>query len=101
MVANRDPCLRFPAFWEKGHDYAPDQDNGGAGELALRRMLLQADGDRILLLPAWPAGWDVSFRLHAPRRTLVAGRVEHDRLVDLRVTPESRRCDLVLTFPSP
>ncbi len=100
-LTNRDPRLRFPAFWEKGHDYAPDQDNGGNGELALQRMLLQSDGDRILLLPAWPAGWDATFRLHAPRQTVVEGRVEQGRLLDLRVTPESRRADVVLLSPTP
>lgn len=100
-LTNRDPRLRFPAFWEKGHDYAPDQDNGGNGELALQRMLLQADGDRILLLPAWPAGWNARFRLHAPRQTMVEGRVENGRLLDLQVTPESRRNDIVVLSGSP
>ncbi|MBC8040174.1 MAG: hypothetical protein H7Y06_06510, partial [Opitutaceae bacterium] len=95
-LTNRDPRLRFPAFWEKGHDYAPDQDNGGNGELALQHMLLQVDGDRLLLLPAWPAGWNATFRLNAPRQTVVEGRVEQGRLLDLRVTPESRRADVVL-----
>ena len=49
--------------------------------IALQRMLMQCEGDRILLLPAWPKDWDVSFKLHAPRQTTVecvyrGGKVE-------------------------
>ena len=32
----------------------------------LQLMLLQADGEEILIAPAWPEGWDVEFKLHAP-----------------------------------
>ncbi|MBC8010554.1 MAG: hypothetical protein H7067_10710 [Burkholderiales bacterium] len=99
-LTNRDPRLRFPAFWEKGHDYAPDQDNGGNGELALQRMLLQNDGRRLLLLPAWPAGWNADFKLRAPLDTTVEGRVENGRLLSLSVTPDSRRADVVVITPS-
>ncbi len=98
-LTNRDPRLRFPAFWEKGHDFAPDQDNGGNGELALQRMLLQTDGRRLLLLPAWPAGWSADFKLHAPGRTVVAGRVDKGRLVALDVTPAARRADVEFLGP--
>ena len=93
-LTNREPRLKFPAFWEKGHDYAPDQDNGANGEIALQRMILQNAGDKILLLPAWPQEWNAEFRLHAPKRTVVEGRVENGRLVNLQVTPESRRQDV-------
>lgn len=98
-LTNRDPRLRFPAFWQAGHDYAPDQDNGGNGELALQRMLLQPEGQKILLLPAWPAEWDVDFKLHAPLNTTVSGRVAGGRLVALDVTPASRRADLEISAP--
>ncbi len=46
-------------------------DQGGVIMIALQRMLLQWDGDRILLLPFWPKELDVSFKLHAPRQTTV------------------------------
>ncbi len=95
-LTNRDPRLRFPAFWEKGHDYAPDQDNGGNGELALQVMLMQTEGRVIRLLPAWPAGWNAKFKLNAPLNTTVEGRIENGRVLDLKVTPESRRADVVL-----
>lgn len=92
-----DKRLRFKAFWEKGHDYEPDQDNGGNGELALQAMLLQADGKKILLLPAWPKNWTADFKLHAPLNTTVEGHVEDGKISNLKVTPENRRADIVLT----
>jgi hypothetical protein len=95
-LTNREPRLKFPAFWEKGHDYAPDQDNGANGEIALQRMLLQNAGDKILLLPAWPKEWNANFRLHAPKSTVVEGRFENGRLTEFRVTPEDRRKDVVV-----
>jgi hypothetical protein len=93
-LTRKDVRMKFPAFWDKGHDYAPDEDNGGNGELGLQLMLLQSEGARILLLPAWPAGWNADFKLHAPNRTTLEGRVEKGKLVRLKVTPESRRKDI-------
>jgi hypothetical protein len=97
-LTKKDPRLRFPAFWEKGHDYEPDQDNGGNGENGLQLMLMQCEGRSIRLLPAWPQNWNANFKLRAPFETTVEGRVENGTLTDLRVTPESRRADLI--FPS-
>jgi hypothetical protein len=39
--------MRFPAFWEKGSDYVPDEDNGGNGLHALQAMLLQFNGSKM------------------------------------------------------
>ena len=60
----------------------------------LQLMLMRADGDRILLLPAWPREWNVRFRLHAPKRTVVEGEYRDVKL-DVRVTPPSRAKDVV------
>jgi hypothetical protein len=49
----------------------------------------------IRLLPAWPKEWNVEFRLHAPGRTVVEGRIENGEVRELRVTPESRRNDVL------
>lgn len=92
---NREPRLKFPAFWAKMNDYAPDEDNGGCGEHALQSMLLQTDGRKILLLPAWPKEWNAQFKLNAPFNTIVEGRVEAGQLRDLVVTPPERRADVV------
>lgn len=95
-LTRKDPDLKFPAFWATGHDYRPDEDNGGNGENGLQQMLLQVDGQVIRLLPAWPADWNADFRLHAPGGTTVEGRVEDGKLKHLVVTPASRRTDVVV-----
>jgi hypothetical protein len=94
-LTNKAADLKFPAFWDKGHDYLPDQDNGGNGENGLQQMLLQIDGYKILLLPAWPADWDADFKLHAPYMTTVEGKVRNGQIVDLVVTPAIRRKDVI------
>ena len=88
------PQARFPAFWGPNFDWVPDQDHGCAGMIALQRMLLQADGDRLHVLPAWPKDWDVRFRLHAARQTTVEGIFQGGRMERLSVTPNHRRADV-------
>jgi hypothetical protein len=91
---------RFPAFWGPGFDWVPDQCHGGINMTALQKMLLQTDlpgiGRRIYLLPAWPKDWDCDFKLHAPYQTVVEGKVVAGKLKTLKVTPESRRKDIVI-----
>jgi hypothetical protein len=87
---------RFPAFWNAHHDWVPDMDHGGVLQLTLQNMLMQCEGRQILLLPAWPKEWDADFKLHAPYQTVVEGKVRNGRISDLRVTPESRRGDIVV-----
>jgi hypothetical protein len=88
---------RFPAFWGPNFDWIPDQDHGAAGMITLQAMLMQP-GERgeILLFPAWPEDWDVSFRLRAPMNTVVEGAFARGRLLDLQVTPDSRRAAVIL-----
>jgi hypothetical protein len=64
--------------------------------IALQRMLMQCDGDTIRLVPAWPQDWNASFKLHAPKNTTIEGRVENGKVTDLKVTPESRRKDMLI-----
>ena len=86
---------RFPAFWRTG-DWVPDQDHAGVIVNALQSMLMLTYDDTIHLLPAWPKDWDVDFKLNAPQQTTVEGRVVNGEVVDLKVTPESRRKDVVI-----
>lgn len=95
-LTRKDDRMRFPAFWTAGFDYVPDEDNGGNGLHALQTMLVQFDGSKILLLPAWPKKWDVEFKLRAPLQTTIEGVVQDGKLVKLKVTPESRRKDVVI-----
>jgi len=97
--ARKDPGSRFPAFWGPNFDWIPDQDHGSVALLALQTMLMQAEGRKILLFPAWPKGWDADFKLHAPRRTTVEGTYRAGKLDRLVVAPEARRKDLVILDP--
>jgi len=90
---------RFPAFWGPNFNWIPDQDHGGVAMMALQTMLLQAEGDKLLLLPAWPRHWDVSFKLHAPRNTVVEGEYRGGQLEWVTVTPEERAQDIVIAQP--
>lgn len=92
--ASKHEGSRFPAFWGPNFDWVPDQDHGGSGMMALQTMLLQPDGKKLYLFPAWPKEWDVGFKLHAPLNTTVEGRLVSGQLVELKVTPEERRADL-------
>lgn len=91
-----DKQLRFPAFWDRGHDYMPDEDNGGNGQQGLQKMLMQCDGRRILLLPAWPKGWSADFKIRAPFNTTVEASVNNGKIVNLKVFPASREKDVVI-----
>lgn len=93
-LTNSDPKLRFPAFWVRGHDYMPDEDNGGNGQLGLQKMLMQCDGKKILLLPAWPKEWNADFKLYAPFQTTVEGHVEQGKVTGLKVSPQNRLNDI-------
>lgn len=91
---------RFPAFWDAFHDWVPDMDHGGVLQLAVQSMLMQTDGKKILLLPAWPREWNADFRLHAPEQTMVKAKVRRGELVDLEVTPRSRAGDVEVCLVS-
>ncbi len=90
---------RFKWFWRPGHDWIPDLDNGGTGMITLQLMLMQTDGKRIQLLPAWPSDWTANFKLHAPDRTTVEGHVENGKITHIEVSPHDRARDVVVVTP--
>jgi hypothetical protein len=98
-IPRREVNGRFPAFWGPNYDWTPDQDHGGVLMKAFQSMLLQTDGQQIFLMRAWPKEWDVEFKLHAPRQTIVEGLYRDGRMRSLRVSPESRRADLRIVSP--
>lgn len=87
---------RFPVYGVREPDSTPDFDHFGAGTTALQRMLVQETGDRILLLPAWPANWDTSFKLHLSKQTILAGKVKNGKLIDWSISPENRKDDVII-----
>jgi hypothetical protein len=90
---------QFPWFWSKNSDWIPDMDNGGAGMATLQLMLMQCDGKRIQLLPAWPDDWTADFKLHAPFQTTVEGHVDNGKITRLVVNPKDREKDIVVVVP--
>jgi len=57
---------------------------------------MQTEKNKILLFPAWPKDWDVSFRFPAPHNTVVEGKLTNGKLQHLKVTPASRQKDVVI-----
>ncbi|HTJ80010.1 MAG TPA: DUF5703 domain-containing protein [Rariglobus sp.] len=94
-LTRTDPRQKFQAFWASGHDYTPDEDNGGNGENGLQQMIMQVDGKSILLAPAWPKGWDCDFKLNAPYQTTIQGSIVAGKITNLVVTPSSRTVDVL------
>jgi hypothetical protein len=95
-IRNSHPQFRFPAMWGPNYDWLPDQDHGSNIMLTLQAMVLRTDGKRIYLLPAWPQEWNVAFRLHAPRNTVVEGVFRKGEMERLDVSPPERRDDVVV-----
>ncbi|MBK8975011.1 MAG: hypothetical protein IPM29_03725 [Planctomycetes bacterium] len=95
-VRNANPRHRFPVMWGPNFDWLPDQDHGSNLLTTAQCMLLQPVGGRLLVLPAWPRDWDVSFRLHAPGQTVVELEQRGGEIVHLEVSPPERRADVVL-----
>jgi hypothetical protein len=89
-------AYRFPVMWGPNFDWIPDQDHGNNILTTLQSMLLQSDGNRLFVLPAWPKDWNVSFKLHAPKNTVVEGVYRSGKLEQLTVTPKSRRKDVII-----
>jgi len=63
---------RFPVFWNKGFDWSPDLNRGGAAMIGLQEMLLQETPEgKPLVCPAWPKEWNVEFKLHSTKGEVV------------------------------
>ncbi len=98
MITRTHPIL-LPAFFGPGHDWVPDHNWGGSWMVELQKMLMAADpydGGKIFRLPAWPKEWDVHFKLQAPRQTVIEATVKEGKLSALKVSPESRRKEVVI-----
>lgn len=91
---------RFPAFWGPGFDWVPDHNWGGSGMIGLQEMLLQTDGRRILLFPAWPKNIDVHFKLHAPYNTTVEAEIKDGKIIMQKVLPAERAKDVEVMLGS-
>jgi len=97
LLKMKDADRRFPAFWGPGYDWVPDHNWGGSGMIGMQEMLVQTDGKKVILFPAWPKNWDTHFKLHAPYETTVEVDLQGGKLKLLKVTPESRKKDVILS----
>jgi hypothetical protein len=93
--ANSNPAYRWPATWGPNFDWLPDQNHGGNLLNTTQLMLLQSQGGKLRLLPAWPKDWDVSFKLHAPCNTTVECVYRGGKVEKLTVTPSARASDVI------
>jgi hypothetical protein len=93
------PSGRFPAFWGPNTGWTPDQAPGHIAMLTLQSMLLQSDGNKMVVFPAWPKNWDVEFKLHAPQNTTIEGVYRAGKIEKLTVTPDKRSADVVKMEP--
>jgi hypothetical protein len=91
---------RFPTFWGPNFDWTPDLNHEGSAMIALQEMLLQANGAKIYLAPAWPREWDVDFKLHAPQQTTVQGQIRNGVTQNQKVIPEQRAKDVSFGAPN-
>jgi len=85
-----DKNFRFPAFWGPNYDWTPDQDHGNVAMIALQRMLIQYENDKVYLLPAWSKDWDVRFKVNAPNNTTIEGIYENGKMVKMKTTPSEK-----------
>ncbi|MEA3365885.1 MAG: hypothetical protein U9Q79_09630, partial [Candidatus Hydrogenedentes bacterium] len=85
---------RFPVNWGPNFDWIPDQDHGSNILMALQHMLLQWKDEALYVFPAWPADWNVEFKLHAPFETIVEGSFVEGKLARLETAPAERRSDI-------
>ncbi len=95
-TAAKNPACRFPAFWGPNYDWIPDQDHGSNILIALQAMLIQTHGDKIFIFPAWPKEWNVKFKLHAPKETIVQCELRNGEVHNLKVTPGRRKKDITI-----
>ncbi len=88
------PMCKFPAFWGPNYDWVPDQDHGTVSMIALQKMLLQADKDKIKLFPAWPTHWNAKFKLHTLDKTVIEAEYKNGKIDIKQVAPSERKKDI-------
>jgi hypothetical protein len=92
---------RFPLYGREYPDSCPDFDHFGSGAAALQCMLVQEANGKIHLLPAWPAAWDVNFKLHLSRGAVIEGTVRDGELREWKIEPASRAAEVTVHRPQP
>lgn len=84
--ALKNPGTRFPAMWGPCYDAVPDTDHGANILATLQAMVMQVIDGTVHLLPAFPKTWNVAFRLHVDKDTVVEGIFRDGRWESLHTT---------------
>jgi hypothetical protein len=72
---------KFVGTWGRNNDECPDFDHASVLVVAIQKMLFHAEGDDLLLLPAWPDYWDVEFKLNIPGNKVIECSVVKGKLI--------------------
>lgn len=91
----KDSGRRFPTWWGPGYDWTPDHNWGGSGMIGLQEMIMQCDGNNIYIGAGLPDDWNVKFKLCAPQNTIVEGHISKGKVINLIVTPEYRKKNVI------
>ena len=91
----KDSGRRFPTWWGPGYDWTPDHNWGGSGMIGLQEMIMQCDGNNIYIGAGLPDDWNVKFKLCAPQNTIVEGHISKGKVINLIVTTEYRKKDVI------
>ncbi|MBX3252679.1 MAG: hypothetical protein KF862_00955 [Chitinophagaceae bacterium] len=93
-----DKRFRFPGFWGPNYDYTPDQCHAGNYINTIQTMLLQAEGNKVFLLPAWPKEWNVKFKLHAPGNSQVEAEWKNGKMISVKKHPAGNDAEVIIGF---
>lgn len=93
-----DKRFRFPGFWGPNYDYTPDQCHAGNYINTIQLMLLQTEGEKVFLLPAWPEDWNVKFKLHTPGNGQVEAEWKSGKMISTKKYPASNQSEIVIGF---
>ena len=93
---NAEGEWRFTGFAANVIDGDPNVEPAAIGKITFQSMLLHpGEGDQLNLFNAWPAEWDVKFKLHAPKSTVVEGELANS-VPNFVVSPANRTSDVVV-----
>lgn len=84
-IDNKNNAFRFPGFLGPGHDYSPDLDHGGVIMMALQYMLVQENGNDVMLFPAFPKNWQVNFKLRTYNNKTVYAEFKDGKEVSRKI----------------
>jgi len=90
-----DKRFRFPGFWGPNYDYTPDQCHAGNYLNTVQLMLLQSEGNKTYLLPAWPKEWNVKFKLHTPGNGQVEAEWKNGKMISAKKFPSDSGTEII------